>query len=257
MQHSAWGALDETYYGRLNSIVSYAVSKGARVILNPHNFARYYGNTVGSSAVPNSAFADFWGKLASRFKWTENVMFNLTNEPHDINTEQWVGAANAAISAIRNAGATNTIVVPGNGWTGAHSWYSNYYGTPNATAMLKIYDRGHNVLFEAHQYLDSDSSGGGSTCVSTTIGRQRLTQWIGWLRQYGKKGILGEFAGTNNWTCNEAVKDMLKYMYSSADVLTGWVWWAGGPWWGDYQFTLDPKNGADRPQMSLLTPWMH
>ena len=32
-------------------------------ILNPHNFARYYGNTVGSAQVPNAVFADFWSRL--------------------------------------------------------------------------------------------------------------------------------------------------------------------------------------------------
>ena len=83
-------------------------------------------------------------------------MFNLVNEPHTMPTEQWVGAANAAIAAIRVAGASNVIHVPGNAWTGAHGWNSSYYGTPNAKAMLDIVDPIDNLFFEAHQYLDSD-----------------------------------------------------------------------------------------------------
>ena len=130
------------------------------------------------------------------------LWFNLTNEPHDINTEQWVHAANAAIAAIRRTGAGNVVLVPGNGWTGAHSWYHTYYGTPNAKAMLAIDDPWNNVVFEAHQYLDSNSSGGSSTCVSPTIGRERLTPFVRWLRENRKKGFIGEFAGGANATCS-------------------------------------------------------
>lgn len=256
MQPSANGDFDATYFGRLDAIVTYATSKGATVILNPHNFARYYGETVGSSKVPSSVFADFWRRMSSKYKGNAKVMLNLVNEPHDINTEQWVAAANAAISAIRNEGANNVIVIPGNGWTGAHSWTSSYYGTPNSTAMLKIADPKNNHVFEVHQYLDNDSSGGGNGCVSTSIGSERMRAFVKWLRDNGKKGFLGEFAGTNNATCSTAIKDMLTYVNDSADVIVGWTWWAGGPWWGDYQFTLDPKNGADRPQMAWLTPFL-
>ena len=256
LQPAARAAFDGAYFERLDAIVAYATSKGANVILNPHNFARYYGDPVGSTKVPDATFADLWKRLAEKYGTNSNVLFNLVNEPHDMSTEQWVGAANAAIAAIRTAGATNLVVVPGNGWTGAHSWTSSYYGTPNSTAMLKISDPKNNIVFEVHQYMDDDSSGSSGNCVSTTIGRERLQAFVRWLRDNNKKGFLGEFAGGNNSTCNAAVKNMLDYVHSASDVMIGWTWWAGGPWWGEYKFTLDPKNGADRPQMALLTPYL-
>lgn len=256
LQRAAYGGFDAAYLARLDAIVTYATSKGSYVILNPHNFARYYGATVGSTKVPSGAFADLWKRLAARYKANARVLFNLVNEPHTMPTEQWVGAANAAIAAIRAEGASNLVIAPGNGWTGAHSWASSYYGTPNTIAMLDVVDPGDNIVFEAHQYLDADSSGGGSSCVSGTIGRQRLAPFVSWLRKHGKRGFIGEFAGANNAGCNAAVKDMLAYMMESADVLVGWLWWSGGPWWGDYQFALDPKNGVDRPQMKLLLPFL-
>jgi endoglucanase len=254
IQTSAYGQLETTYSGRLDSIVKYATGKGAKVIIEPHNFARYYGKTVGSTQVPNAVFADFWKRLGGRYASNANVLFNLVNEPHDINSEQWVGAANAAIAAIRQAGAHNTIVVPGNGWTGAHSWNSSSYGTSNAVALLKVVDSENNLIFEAHQYLDSDSSGGSGQCMSGTIGRERLAPFVNWLRKNGKKGMIGEFAGGNNAMCTTALKDMLTYMNAQSDVLTGWLWWGGGPWWGEYVFTLEPTGGKDRPQMALLLP---
>jgi len=256
MQRAAYGAFDATYAAKLFSVVSYATSKGARVILNPHNFARYYGNTVGSSQVPNAVFADFWSKLSKAWANDPNVMFNLVNEPHDLPTEQWVNAANAAIAAIRATGAANTIVVPGNAWTGAHSWASNSYGTPNTVALMKIADPANNMIFEAHQYMDADSGGGSGQCMSKTIGRERLVPFIEWLRANGFKGMIGEFAGGANGTCNAAVTDMVTSMMESSDVLVGWLWWAGGPGWGNYEFSLEPSGGKDKPQMAVLAPFL-
>lgn len=256
LQPSAKGAFAATYDAKLGALVSYATSKGAKVILNPQNFARYYGNTVGSSQVPNDVFADFWGRLSAEWATNANVMFGLVNEPNTMPTEQWVGAANAAIAAIRAAGAKNVILVPGNSWTGAHSWYGTSYGTPNAVALLDIVDPANNVLFEAHQYLDSSSGGESDQCVSPTVGSERLAPFIKWLRENKKKGIIGEFAGGRNQTCYTAVTNMLTTIKESSDVLEGWLWWGGGPAWGDYVFLLEPTNGKDSPAMGILTPFL-
>jgi endoglucanase len=32
-----------------------------------------------------------------------------------------------------------------------------------------------------------------------------------------------------------------------------WVYWAGGPWWGNYRLSAEPKKGIDAPIMSVLT----
>jgi len=255
LQPEANGEFVASYAAHLDALIAHATDKKDFTILDPHNFARYYGTTVGSASVPNSVFADLWRRLALRYKDNPYVMFNLVNEPHDIATETWVSAANAAIAAIRAAGAKNTILVPGNGWTGAASWAQNWYGTPNAVAMLRIVDPLDNTLFEVHQYLDANSSGGGA-CMSATIGSERIHDFVGWLRENGKKGFVGELAGINSSTCQAAVTDMLTSIMENADVLNGWLWWAAGPVWGDYGLSIEPKNGVDRPQMNWLTPFL-
>lgn len=255
LQPKANGEFVDAYIKQIDGLVAHATEKKTFSILNPHNFARYYGNTVGSSAVPNSAFADLWRRLATRFKDNPYVMFNLVNEPHDMSTDVWVSAANAAIAAIRETGAKNTIIAPGNAWTGAHSWTQNWYGTSNSVAMLNITDPADNTLIEVHQYLDSASSGGGA-CVSGTIGSERMKDFVNWLRTNKKKGFLGEFAGINSSTCQAAVTDMMNYMMQNTDVLQGWLWWAAGPGWGEYSLTIEPKNGQDRPQMAWISPFL-
>lgn len=256
LQPALNGAFDSAELARLDAFVVATTTKGMNVALDPHNYARWYSNVVGSGTLPNSAFADFWSRLASRYKSNPKVIFALMNEPHDMSTEAWLSAANAAIAAIRAAGASNLILVPGNGWTGAASWTSNWYGTANATAMLAITDTGNNYAFEVHQYFDADSSGTSASCVSNTIGAERLMIFTSWLRAHGKRGFLGEFAGGNNATCQAAVTGALSHLGANSDVWIGWTWWAAGPWWSTYMFGLEPTGGNDAAQMSWLAPYL-
>ncbi len=237
---------------KLRSTVNRLTGKGAYVLIDPHNYARYRAGVVGA-AVSNTDFADFWGRLAQEFGKNGKVLFGLMNEPHDISTEQWVGAANAAISAIRSAGAGNLILVPGNGWTGAHTWGESWYGTSNAQALLAIQDPWNKVAFEAHQYLDDDSSGTKASCAGPNVGSQRMQPFTDWLRQNGKKGFLGEFGGGPDGTCASAIGDIVSHLEQNQDVYLGWTYWAAGPWWGNYFTSLEPSNG-DRPQMTALLP---
>ncbi len=257
LQQSQNAAFNSAELARLDDIVNYATGKGAYVVLDPHNYARYYGTVIGQGNVPASAFADFWTRLANRYKTNNRVIFGLMNEPHDMTTELWRDDANVAISAIRATGATNLILVPGNGYTGAASWLLNWYGTPNGTVMLSITDPLNNFAFDVHQYLDTDSSGTSENCISSTIGSQRLNAFTNWLRTNNRRGFLGEFAGGRNTTCYAALGNMLDYMDANNDVWLGWTYWAAGPWWSEYIFTLEPTNCpncTDRPQLAVLAP---
>jgi endoglucanase len=228
------------------------------VLLDPHNYARYHGNLIGSSQVPNSAFADFWSRLANQYKGNPRVIFGLMNEPHTMPTEQWISAANAAAAAIRNAGATNLITVPGNAWTGAHSWNQSWYGTPNATALLNFVDPGNNFAVEVHQYFDSDFSGTQAAC-SITDATQVLSGFTSWLATHNLRGFLGEFAGGNNSNCRLVITSALQYMENNSQYWLGWTWWAGGPWWTweTNILVIEPTaDGREAPQMLWLDPFL-
>ena len=86
---------------------------------------------------------------------------------------------------------------------------------------------------------------------SAANGCARFTAWC---RKHHKRAFLGEFAAAANPTGQAAVDDMISYMEANADVWTGFAWWAAGPWWGDYMYSLEPKDGRDRPQMAWLLP---
>lgn len=239
---------------RLKAVVESATDLGLVVILNPHNYARYFDKLVGGPEVGYDVFADFWARLANEMRDNELVWFGLVNEPNGLPAEQWLGAANAAIAAIRETGATNLILVPGTAYTGAHSWLADWYGGANGTWMLGVEDPLDNYVYEVHQYLDDDSSGTKPTVVSPTVGSERLRGFAQWCRDNGKRGFLGECAVAATPEGQAALEDMLAAMERDRDVWVGFTWWAAGAWWGDYMFCLEPRDGVDRPQMAWLAP---
>lgn len=118
--------------------------------------------------------------------------------------------------------------------------------------MKNITDSGNNFAYEVHQYFDNNSSGTSETCVSPTVGADRLKTFTSWLRNNNQRGFLGEFGISANETCMQALDNMLAYMHANADVWMGWTYWAAGPWWGNYMFSVEPANGQDKPQMAIL-----
>ena len=255
LQPTAKGEFDPAQLALLKKAVAQAKANRMHLILDPHNYAKFNGERIGTGGATPEVFADLWRRLATEFKNDDTVIFGLMNEPNAISATDWAQAAQAAIDAIRKAGANNLVLVPGTAYSGAHSWRSKSYGTSNAVALQPLKDPGNRMAFEAHQYLDSDSSGSKGECVSATAGIERLAGFVSWLRENKKVGFIGEFATGDNPVCNQALEGMLSYMEKNNDVILGWTWWAAGAWWNkDYPFNVHPgKDGGDKPQMSILS----
>lgn len=224
------------------------------VILDPHNYAYYGSNQIGSPAVPDSAFADFWQRLAEDYKDDAGVQFGLMNEPFDVTATQWLASANAAIAAIRNTGAKNLVLVPGTIWTGAHSWEEERDGGANGTVMLGIEDPANNNAYEVHQYLDGDFSGKASSCERSDDAVKALTRFTDWLKRNGKRGFLGEFGGSAEPACMDGLTRMTALIARENAVWTGWTYWAAGDWWpASEPLNIQPTADGDRQQLAALT----
>ncbi len=133
MQKVENGALNGEEVARLKAVVAYANTKGLTVILDAHDYGtRTIAGTSYKLGVdekaPASLLADFWGRMATEFKGSD-VFYGIMNEPHYQSAAQWAPVANAAIQAIREAGASEKILVPGTNWTGAHNWVSGQNDT--------------------------------------------------------------------------------------------------------------------------------
>jgi len=246
------GSLATAYLSGLTTLVDHiTVTKGAYAVVDAHNFGRYYGDIITST----SDFEAFWKTLAGQFASNSKVIFDCNNEFHDEPSNALVEELNqACIAGVRASGATSQyIFVEGTSYSGAWTWVSS----GNSAVMGNLTDPDNKIIYEMHQYLDSDGSGTSATCVSSTIGSERLEAATAWLRSAGKLGFLGEFAGGSNSVCEEAVEDMLAYMVANNDVWLGASWWGGGPWWGDYIFSFEPPSGiAYENYLSILQTYM-
>jgi len=252
IQPSLNADLNTSELRRLDQVVDHATARRLHVVLDVHNYAAYRRQPIGTADVTPASFADLWQRLAEHYRNNPNVIFGLMNEPKALPTETWLEAANAAIAAIRRVGAKQLILVPGNGWTGAHSWMSRGYGTPNAEVMLKVVDPANNYAYELHQYLDSNFSGTNPQCRNETIGAKALERVTQWLVQHGKRGFLGEFGGGADPVCLAALNGMLEKMAEQRGAWIGWTYWAAGAWPASYFTSVQPVNGEDRPQMAVL-----
>jgi endoglucanase len=251
LQHSENGPLDGAELARLDDVVNYTTGKGLKIEIEPHNYGYGFGALIGSAQTPNAAFADLWGKLAFHYQSNPSVIFGLMNEPHDQSASVWLGSANAAIAAIRAAGASQEILVPGSYYDGAWTWTTS----DNAAVIgTGVQDPAHNFAFEVHQYLDHDGSGksGGVDNNDPDLGVKRLTDITQWAVEHNQRLFLGEVGVDQQPISLEALDKMLSYMQQHTNVWQGVTYWAGGPWWDDYMFSIEPQNGVDKPQMAIL-----
>ena len=249
LQRTELGPLDVAELGRLDEVVNYATSKGLKIEIEPHNYGYGFGSLIGSGETPNSSFADLWGKLAVHYKSNPDVIFGLMNEPHIQTATEWLSSANAAIAAIRSAGAAQQILVPGSYYDGAWTWTTS----DNAAVIgTGVQDPLHNFAFEVHQYLDFDGSGTHPGVVSPTIGIERVTAVTQWAEATGNHLFLGEVGVSTDQTSLTALDGMLSYILQHTNVWEGVTYWAGGPWWGTYMFSIEPESGVDKPQMAIL-----
>ncbi|PYI33794.1 cellulase-domain-containing protein [Aspergillus indologenus CBS 114.80] len=232
---SITGSFASAYLSDLKSTVQFVTDSGAYAVLDPHNYGRYNGNIITST----SDFQTWWKNVAAEFADNDKVIFDTNNEYHDMEQSLVLSLNQAAIDGIRAAGATTQyIFVEGNSYSGAWTW------TEYNDDLSGLTDTEDKIIYEMHQYLDSDASGTSETCVSSTIGKERLESATEWLQTNNKKGVIGEFAGGVNSVCEEAVEGMLSYMSENSDVWVGASWWSAGPWWGTYMYSLEPSDGA-------------
>ncbi|KAI0763305.1 endoglucanase [Trametes elegans] len=238
------GPFNNTYLDGLKQTVSDITGKGGFAVVDPHNFMIYNGNTISST----TDFQAWWQKLATEFKSDTNVIFDLMNEPHDIPAQTVFNLMQAAVNGVRASGATEQLILAeGTSWTGAWTWTTS----GNSDAFGAIKDPNNNIAIQMHQYLDSDGSGTSPTCVSNTIGAERLQAATAWLQQTGLKGFLGEIGAGNNTQCVAAVESALCELQTAGGTWLGALWWAAGPWWGDYFQSIEPPNG---PAVAAILP---
>jgi hypothetical protein len=143
---------DPNYAGTIAQEVAWAEANGMYVILDLH------WSDAGDATITQSGqqlMADenslaFWKDLAPRYANDPHVLYELYNEPHDIDwglwlnggatSGGWMGVGMQELYDAVRALAPNVILIGGNGWAGDLS------GVPQYPVQ------GHDLMYVAHNY---------------------------------------------------------------------------------------------------------
>lgn len=235
---------------RLQQTVKSASDKGLCVILDIHNYAKYYGSPLKDNLILQNAFVDLWKRLATAFPDPNIAAFGLMNEPNYIPVGQWGDLSKRTLAALRKANAKNLIFIAGGNWSGLHDWFSEHDGTSSALAFANLSDPLKRTIIEVHQYADSDYSGTHIDCLSPDTFNGKFENISNWATDHQLRLFLGEFGVPPSPECLLVLERFLTLM--NRTVWKGWTYWAAGGWWGDYPMALNTDAASPSPQWRLL-----
>ena len=245
LQPAAFGPLAPDYLEGLRANLAWAAAAGGSVVLDVHNFARYYGVPLTGPA----PLADLWVRLSAEFRGHPALYaYGLMNEPHDLGPADWRAISQSVLDAIRDAGDPTLIMVPGDAWSSAARW-PEVHGPASW-----IRDPAANFAYEAHLYFD-DGSGRYPDPYSDSDARHapaRLAAFLDWCRDNAVRPYLGEYGVPSTDLRWLPVLDAFLTALDAAGC--DGTCWAAGEWWGDYPLSVQPlDDGAPRPQFPVLT----
>ncbi|KAI1124776.1 endoglucanase 2 [Nemania abortiva] len=253
------GELDTSNLSKYDQLVQSCLSTGAYCMIDIHNFARWNGQIIGQGGPTDEQFASFWGQLASKYATNNKIVFELMNEPHDLDVDIWTQTCQKAVTAIREAGATSQmILLPGTNFDSAATLVSS--GSADALLAVTNPDGStDNLLLDIHKYLDVDNSGTHAACTTNNI--DAFTTIAQYLRSKGRKGLISETGASSDASCMTAFCAQNSFINTNSDVFAGLVAWGAGSFSTSYVLSLTPSNQNGRlvdnalMKQCVLAPW--
>ena len=253
-----------TELSRMDAFVNNATAAGATVIIEPHNFQRYYPD-------PGNFQQSAQGLV--RFRRARCGFRRFLDEDGRPLQGQWPRhlepderADDAADRAVgdddkpgdrrhsRHGGDQTSFTCRATRTRGAHSGRKTGTARPTRWRCSTWSIRRRTWSYEVHQYFDYNSSGQrrrhraadrhDGNPNNTNIGVERITAFTNWLKQQRRAGIpgrvrLANVASATSATAQRSPADDRRrdaqgdaqLHQANADVWEGWAWWGGGPWW--------------------------
>ena len=283
------GALNPAYLSFVENILENMTQAGVHVVVDLHDYERYspQGKTSGvpegapTGSSPNGVLAtpgelaSIWTTLIAAFQQDNqinmnNLIFDISNEPAQMNTRDILSNENAAIGAIRAAGAINNLIlVEGNVFSGMWAWkkHSTYNDGKTVTAPssmvfkpANIVDPNNNYAINVHQYFDANNSMSGTTqdCIpqATLLDQIDAPAFLKWVQTNKVKVFVSEFGVGRGTTEEEGANCMadlglfLNWMQTNAYTpdqggFIGWTMSSAGHAWGGYQANGQPNYILD------------
>jgi endoglucanase len=193
------------YRALVRQVVDYCAAHNAYVILDLHwSDVGEWGRNIGQHNLPDQNSVLFWKDFAAVYRDHPAVLFDLYNEPSNVNWDQWfkggpltetggqppvtlsyesVGLP-ALVAAIRSTGARNVIVAGGINWA---------YEVGGIAAGRELRDpTGNGVIYAVHPYPHEYAG----------IGRETIAQWTARMEAFAARFpiIVTEFGSlSSSW----------------------------------------------------------
>ena len=202
-----------------------------------------------------------WKKLAERFAKYPNIWgYDLMNEPTGVDLEGLREGYQMVIDAIREVDKRAAIVVEGKNYSAAMGWPGNSAGLENLTDPI-----GNNIVYEAHCYFDSNNSGTYQKSYDEEIKdfnvyKTRLDPFVNWLKEKGKRGMLGEFGVPYNGAERSDERYMVfidsVFSYLKQHQLTATIW-CGGAFYEVNHLSVSPgKDHCEKSTMGIMEKYI-
>jgi aryl-phospho-beta-D-glucosidase BglC (GH1 family) len=200
-----------TYAATVDQNVAWAHQAGLDVILDLHwsDQGNLRTSQAGQQLMADPNSLTFWTEVAGRYASDGRVLFELYNEPHDIDQNTWLNGGDAGYpvvgmqqlyDAVRATGAENVVLAGGLDWGYDLS----------AVACLRI--SGHNIAYVSHPY----ESGRPPSGWDASFGDLSATDVV----------VLTEFGTTDCST--DYTQQLLDYADAHHIGWTSWAWYVSG-----------------------------
>ena len=217
---------------------------GNKCIIDIHNYGRWEGKEITGGM--NQHFSDLWAALGKEYATEKNVIFGIMNEPHDQDGAAWQETCQAAVDAIREAGAKDQqVLIPGPPWNHV-SDFAELTSKFSFAIKDKADESGKNLIMDLHSYFDEDNSGTHTECAPYSKAQPGFESAVKALKQEGRQAFLSEIGGGNTDSCVETMGEAFDYINENADVFMGWTGWGVGGFVADYELIESPQGDKDR-----------
>jgi endoglucanase len=256
LQPKAMGEFDTEYAARIDKALDQAGAAGIHVMLDIHNYGRYYNEIVGRD-VPMDVYRDLMERIASRWGSHPSLFaYDIMNEPYGDANDYWFELAQTGIDAVRKHDKKSTLYIEGRRWSSSYNWpkYND--------DLLDLKDPSDNIVYSAHMYVDKHNAGLYKEKIGEKgfspdpmVGVNRLKPFVEWLQKHGKRGHIGEFGvpgDDERWLV--IMDNALAYLQENCIPMTYWA--AGSHWGPNYPLSVEPLKGKDRPQWSVLKKYL-
>ncbi|MES2308190.1 MAG: glycoside hydrolase family 5 protein [Verrucomicrobiota bacterium] len=105
--------IDPVFFQRIDWAIENATRRGLNIVINLH----HYDELFKDPTIHRPRFCAIWSQIASRYQNApSSVLFELCNEPHDIDSSTWNAIVREVLPLVRATNPRRGIILGGTDW---------------------------------------------------------------------------------------------------------------------------------------------